>query len=227
MTKRKPSGTHHRRSAPQGARDCVFCDIVARGGPASIVYEDGRIMGLMDSGPVNPGHVLVIPKEHRPNLSDLDEETGVHVFRIALRLDQAVRRSGVTCEGINLFLADDEAAFRGIPPRPLAYRPPLQGRCLQNHRRLGPSEQDRSGPHRGADPGGLLLPLGFRGLNPTADGGSASLPVGPGAPCRPGIFGQGRRTRRRGPRGWRTPPPRAGGPGSRGRAAGGGRRGPG
>jgi diadenosine tetraphosphate (Ap4A) HIT family hydrolase len=39
----------------------------------------------------------------------------MRLFRIILRLEQAVRRSGMRCEGINLFLADDEAAFREFP----------------------------------------------------------------------------------------------------------------
>jgi histidine triad (HIT) family protein len=94
--------------------DCVFCDIVARRVPASIVYEDDLSMAFMTIGPVNLGHVLVMPKKHVPTMSDMDEEIGTHLFKITLRVQQAIRQSGVKCEGMNLFLADGEAAFQEV-----------------------------------------------------------------------------------------------------------------
>ncbi len=94
--------------------DCVFCDIVKGKVPASIVYADDKAMALMDTRPVNPGHVLIIPKAHVSQLSELDEETGGHMFKIAIHIDEALRRSGLRCEGVTLLLADGEAAFQEI-----------------------------------------------------------------------------------------------------------------
>ena len=89
--------------------DCIFCDIIAGKAPASVVYEDDVVICIMDIGPVNTGHLMVIPKKHIPYMADMDEDTGTHLFRITMRMQQAVRKSGVKCEGINLFLADGEA----------------------------------------------------------------------------------------------------------------------
>jgi histidine triad (HIT) family protein len=94
--------------------ECVFCDLVVGEGEASVAYEDEVLVALMDLNPVNPGHVLLVPRHHAATMSDLDEETGAHVFRIAMRMQQAVRRSGVRCEGVNLFVADGEAAFQDV-----------------------------------------------------------------------------------------------------------------
>lgn len=94
--------------------DCIFCDLVAGRGAVSTVYEDDRVMAFLDIAPVNPGHTLVIPKQHYGSLADLDEEVGMHLFRVAQQVAQAIRRSGVRCEGINLFLADGEAAFQEV-----------------------------------------------------------------------------------------------------------------
>jgi len=94
--------------------DCVFCRIVRGVAPASIVYSDEKVMAIMDIQPVNLGHVLIIPKTHFAQLSELDEETGAHMFKIAMRIAEALRRSDIKCEGINLFLADGEAAFQEI-----------------------------------------------------------------------------------------------------------------
>ncbi len=94
--------------------DCVFCRIVAGECPVSAFYEDDRVLGLLTIGPVNPGHAMVIPKRHVASLADLDEATGRHLWTIAQRTAAALRRSGVKCEGVNLFLADGEAAFQEV-----------------------------------------------------------------------------------------------------------------
>ena len=93
---------------------CIFCRIVAKEAPASIVYEDDVTLCLMTIGPVNRGHAMVIPKQHAASLAELDEATWEHVSRVARRLAQAIRESGVRCEGVNLFLADGEAAFQDV-----------------------------------------------------------------------------------------------------------------
>jgi histidine triad (HIT) family protein len=94
--------------------NCIFCDILAGRLPSSQVYQDEICTALMDIQPVNPGHVLVVVNKHAAYLSDLDEETGAHIFIIAQRVAQALRRSGVKCEGVNSFLADGKAAMQEI-----------------------------------------------------------------------------------------------------------------
>jgi histidine triad (HIT) family protein len=70
---------------------CPFCELVAGRTPASIVFEDEDAVAVMDIEPVIPGHVLVLPRHHASGLSDLDESTGAHLFRIALRTQKALR----------------------------------------------------------------------------------------------------------------------------------------
>jgi len=94
--------------------DCVFCRIINGIEPASVVYSDNEVLAFVDTTPVNPGHLLVIPKVHAAELSELDPETGGHMFKVAMRIAEASRRSGIKCEGVNLFLADGEAAFQDV-----------------------------------------------------------------------------------------------------------------
>lgn len=94
--------------------DCIFCEIVAGCAPASIVFQDDRCCAFMDIQPVNPGHVLIVPVAHVAFLDDLDEETGAYLFTVAQRLSRALRRSGVRCEGVNLFLADGKEAGQEV-----------------------------------------------------------------------------------------------------------------
>jgi histidine triad (HIT) family protein len=94
--------------------DCVFCRIVAGLADASVVHEDDRLLSFCDINPVNPGHLLIIPKVHRVGLDDLDEPDGSQMFVVAQRLAAAVRRSGLRCEAVNLFLADGSAAGQEV-----------------------------------------------------------------------------------------------------------------
>ena len=68
----------------------------------------------MDIRPVNPGHLLVIPLVHAAGLTTLESDTGAQMFRVGQRLAEAIRRSGVRCEGINFLLADGEAAGQEV-----------------------------------------------------------------------------------------------------------------
>ncbi len=94
--------------------DCVFCKILAGESEVSLVYRDETCAAFMDIQPINPGHLLVVPLRHSASLSELGQEEGAQIFRVAQRLASALRRSGVRCEGINLFLADGEAAMQEV-----------------------------------------------------------------------------------------------------------------
>lgn len=93
---------------------CVFCDIINGKSPASIVYKDELCIAFMDIRPFNKGHLLVVPNTHATYLADLDPEIGGHLFKVTQKLSSAVRKSGVKCEGIDLFLADGEAAGQEV-----------------------------------------------------------------------------------------------------------------
>jgi histidine triad (HIT) family protein len=94
--------------------DCIFCDILAGELPASVVYEDDVVIAIMDIGPVNPGHVMIIPKKHVPLIAHMDEETGAHLFRITMRMEQAIRRSGVRVPDLFIAGADTSPKVKFI-----------------------------------------------------------------------------------------------------------------
>ncbi len=97
-----------------GAGGCVFCEILAGRQPASIVHRDDVSCAFMDIFPVNPGHVLVIPTTHAAVLAELEPEAGAQLFRVGQQLAAALRRTELRCEGVNLLLADGEAAGQEI-----------------------------------------------------------------------------------------------------------------
>lgn len=93
---------------------CIFCQIVEGNALSSKVYEDDVCLAFMDIQPVNPGHVLVIPKVHSKDLSDLPPQVGAHLFQIAQRIALSIPNAHLKNEGINLFLAHGEAAGQDV-----------------------------------------------------------------------------------------------------------------
>ena len=97
------------------ATSCTFCRINANELPSSRVFEDQTALGIMDIHPVNPGHVLVVPRRHYASLGALPEPIGAHLFTIAQRIAAAIRDSDLRCEAMSLTLADGAAAGQEVP----------------------------------------------------------------------------------------------------------------
>jgi histidine triad (HIT) family protein len=101
-------------ATPGADRQCLLCDFIAGREESSPVYDDEYAMAVMDLFPVTQGHVLVFPRAHADSLEALDEELGAHLFRVGCRLARALYRSGLPCEGVNMLLADGEAAGQEV-----------------------------------------------------------------------------------------------------------------
>lgn len=107
-----PGGMDH---SPSGsAVHCTFCDLIRGAAEVSVCHEDSDAIAFMDIQPVNNGHVLVVPREHYESLLDVPEEIGLHLFRITMRLANAVRH--VTgCEDMNIVVNSGAAAGQDEP----------------------------------------------------------------------------------------------------------------
>ena len=95
-------------------RGCVFCDIVSGKAPSSKVYRDDHVIAFLDIQPINPGHLMIVPIAHVPDLAALREEDGRQLFAVAQRVTSALYRSGLRCEGVNFFLADGDVAGQEV-----------------------------------------------------------------------------------------------------------------
>ncbi len=79
--------------------ECLFCKIIDRQIPASIVYEDDQVLAFNDITPHGPTHVLIIPKQHIDSLNDLtpqdDDLVGAMVRRAAaIAAERGIDASG-------------------------------------------------------------------------------------------------------------------------------------
>ena len=93
--------------------DCVFCKIVAKQIPATVVHEDEHTLAFMDIGQVNPGHVLVAVKKHAENIFALDDAQAAAVFRTAAKVARAIR-SAFEPQGLSVYQANGAAAGQTV-----------------------------------------------------------------------------------------------------------------
>jgi len=122
--------------------NCIFCQIVGGQAPASVVHVDDQVIVIMDKHPRSPGHALVIPRFHAASLTDLDENIGAHLFRIAMRIDRALRASKIPCDAIRLVLSDGRAAGQEVAHVHLHVIPCVQGRWPGRQRDVARSALD-------------------------------------------------------------------------------------
>jgi histidine triad (HIT) family protein len=116
-------------SAPQAS--CVFCRIIAGQLPSAPVYSDNQVVAFLDIRPVNPGHTLVVPKSHVSSLAELRPALGGRLFQVAMQVAAALRRSGLRCEGVNVYVADGKVAFQEVPHIHIHVIPRFQGDALR------------------------------------------------------------------------------------------------
>ena len=98
----------------ESKENCVFCKILSGEYECSEIYKDESVVAFLDIQPINPGHILVIPREHVSSLDDLDENLGAKLFQVGQKVSKAIRESEVKREGINFLLADGEAAGQEV-----------------------------------------------------------------------------------------------------------------
>ena len=73
--------------------DCLFCRLVAGELPRHQVYEDDDFLVLLTIEPVNPGHLMVVPKAHIGSFYDVDDALYTPLMLLVKRMAQAVKEA--------------------------------------------------------------------------------------------------------------------------------------
>ncbi|QIG50677.1 HIT domain-containing protein [Nordella sp. HKS 07] len=88
---------------------CLFCRIARRECPAHIVYEDDYLVAFLDTGPIRPGHVQIIPRDHYPTFDDLTAELASRIIVLGQRLARILKASHRVSRAAFLFTGGDIA----------------------------------------------------------------------------------------------------------------------
>ncbi len=92
---------------------CIFCKIVKKQAPASIIYEDETVIVFLDIRPLNIGHTLVIPKKHYVDIFDIPENQLSQVHKVAKQVSVAVKKA-TKADGISIIQQNGKAAAQDI-----------------------------------------------------------------------------------------------------------------
>ena len=92
--------------------DCLFCRIVRREIPASIVYEDDDCVAFRDIGPQAPTHILVIPRQHVSTLDEVSEP--LLIGRLMSAAAQVARQEGIVESGYRTVINTNAGAGQTV-----------------------------------------------------------------------------------------------------------------
>ena len=90
-------------------KQCIFCQIVSGKVQSRKVYEDENVLAILDINPANPGHILIMPKEHYSIMPQIPEDDIKHIFAITKSLSNASLRA-LEVQGSNIIVANGVAA---------------------------------------------------------------------------------------------------------------------
>ena len=94
--------------------ESIFSKIIAGKIPSFKVYEDKKVVAILDINPVNAGHLLVIPREEYITLMDMPDKLAEHTITVVKHLASEIQRI-TGAPGINIFLNNGVAAGQEVP----------------------------------------------------------------------------------------------------------------
>lgn len=94
--------------------NCIFCKILKKEIPSTIVYEDDKVLAFKDINPVAPVHVLIIPRVHISNVMELNEQNADILKDIHLAAKKIATELGVAEKGFRLITNCGEGAGQTV-----------------------------------------------------------------------------------------------------------------
>ena len=82
--------------------ECLFCKIINKEIPSTIVYEDDDVLAFNDINPEAPVHVLVVPKKHIASFNELTEADGALLTKIMLVIQKIAKDQNIADAGYRI-----------------------------------------------------------------------------------------------------------------------------
>ncbi|HII30037.1 hypothetical protein COT48_01440 [Candidatus Woesearchaeota archaeon CG08_land_8_20_14_0_20_47_9] len=107
-------------------QNCIFCHIISGRVASKKIYEDEQCIAILDINPANPGHMLLLPKEHYAILPQAPDDVIGHLFMVAKALSQAALKS-LGVRGTTILIANGIVAGQKAPHVMVHIIPRMQG----------------------------------------------------------------------------------------------------
>ncbi len=82
--------------------DCIFCKIVNKEIPSTIVYEDDMVIAFNDLNPVAPVHILVVPKKHMTDILNVEKEDVKYIEAVVEAIQKITKEKGIAESGFRV-----------------------------------------------------------------------------------------------------------------------------
>ncbi len=94
--------------------DCLFCKIIERKIPSTIVYEDERVIAFNDIDPQAPTHILIVPKRHIPTLNEVGVEDDRIIGELVRRAAAIAKEKGFSEVGYRTLFNTNRGAGQSV-----------------------------------------------------------------------------------------------------------------
>lgn len=94
--------------------DCIFCKIAEGELPSRKIYEDEKVVAIMDLSQVTLGHTLVITKKHVRNIFEYDAKLAADIFSRVPKIAKAVKEFHPDIKGLNILMNNEEVASQTV-----------------------------------------------------------------------------------------------------------------
>ena len=95
--------------------ECIFCKIVSKEIPASVVFEDAEIIAFEDVSPLAPVHILLIPKRHIGSVTEISESDAELMGKLVFRAKELAKQTGTDEGGYKLLLRAGKDGGQEVP----------------------------------------------------------------------------------------------------------------
>ncbi|MBP2650721.1 MAG: HIT-like protein [Firmicutes bacterium] len=85
-------------------QDCIFCKIINREIPSEVFYEDEHVLAFPDINPAAPVHILVIPKRHISNLTEIGSDDTALLGHIMTVIPKIAAKAGIAEDGFRIVI---------------------------------------------------------------------------------------------------------------------------
>lgn len=92
---------------------CIFCKIINKEIPASIIYEDEDVCAILDVAQVTEGHTLVMPKDHFESILECPPVLLSKIISVTQMLSKDIV-SKLNAKGVNVLTNAKEAAGQSV-----------------------------------------------------------------------------------------------------------------
>ncbi len=92
---------------------CIFCKIINKEIPSSIIYEDADVLAILDLAQTTLGHTLVMPKKHYANILEIPDDELAHLMSVVKMLAKRISDK-LGAKGFNLLVNTNEVAGQTV-----------------------------------------------------------------------------------------------------------------